>query len=55
MVGETDTTGGELELLLLGPIEVRAGGTPVALGGAKPTALLADLVLHLGRSSRSTG
>ncbi|HEY2936390.1 MAG TPA: BTAD domain-containing putative transcriptional regulator [Gaiellaceae bacterium] len=37
-----------LELRLLGPLEARRGGTPIALGGRKPRALLADLAVHLG-------
>src|SRR6478735_5092754 len=34
---------------ILGPLEVRAGGRLVALGGAKPRAVLAVLVLHRNR------
>src|SRR5262245_5755135 len=49
VVDEEEAAGGEVELLLLGPVEVRANGAPVALGGAKPTALLADLALRLGQ------
>jgi len=37
-----------LEFRLLGPLEVRADGRPVALGGAKPRALLAVLLLQPG-------
>ena len=48
-----DGTGGagtpELEVRLLGPIEVERGGEPVALGGQKPRALLAVLALEPGR------
>ena len=40
--------GCELELRLLGPLELLRAGTPVALGGAKPRALLAVLALDLG-------
>jgi DNA-binding SARP family transcriptional activator/tetratricopeptide (TPR) repeat protein len=39
---------GVLELRLLGTLEARRGGEPVMLGGAKPRALLADLLVHLG-------
>jgi DNA-binding SARP family transcriptional activator len=39
----------ELEVRLLGPIEVERGGEPVALGGQKPRALLAVLALEPGR------
>ena len=39
----------ELEVRLLGPIEVERGGDPVALGGQKPRALLAVLALDPGR------
>jgi predicted ATPase/DNA-binding SARP family transcriptional activator len=35
-----------MEFRILGPLEVRAGDRPVALGGAKPRALLATLALH---------
>jgi predicted ATPase/DNA-binding SARP family transcriptional activator len=35
-----------MELGILGPLEVRAGGRPVAVGGAKPRAVLAMLALH---------
>jgi DNA-binding SARP family transcriptional activator/ABC-type transport system substrate-binding protein len=35
-----------MEFRLLGPVEALRGGTPVALGGAKPRALLALLLLH---------
>ncbi len=38
-----------MELRLLGPFEASRGGRPVALGGPKPRALLALLVLDLGR------
>src|SRR6266508_4206618 len=37
-----------LELRLLGALEARRGGELVMLGGAKPRALLADLLVHLG-------
>ena len=36
----------EMEFGILGPLEVRAGGDVVALGGPKPRALLAVLLLH---------
>ena len=39
----------ELEVRLLGPIEVERDGAPVALGGQKPRALLAVLALDPGR------
>ena len=39
----------DLEVRLLGPIEVERGGEPVALGGQKPRALLAVLALDPGR------
>src|SRR6187399_1776919 len=39
----------ELEVRLLGPIEVERGGEPVALGGQKPRALIAVLALEPGR------
>jgi DNA-binding SARP family transcriptional activator/tetratricopeptide (TPR) repeat protein len=39
----------ELEVRLLGPIEAERNGTPVALGGPKPRALLAVLALEPGR------
>jgi len=35
-----------LEFGILGPLEVRADGRPVALGGAKPRAVFAVLALH---------
>jgi DNA-binding SARP family transcriptional activator len=38
-----------LEFRLLGPLEVRRGGEPLALGGARPRALLAFLLLGRGR------
>jgi DNA-binding response OmpR family regulator len=40
------TAGEVLEFRILGPIEVAAGGQPVALGGMKARALLAFLLLH---------
>src|SRR5712692_8763816 len=39
---------GALEVLLLGPLEVRRDGAPLRLGGAKPRMLVADLALHVG-------
>jgi DNA-binding SARP family transcriptional activator len=36
------------EVHLLGPLEVLREGEPLPLGGARPRALLADLVVHLG-------
>src|SRR5436190_12875523 len=41
--------GPRVEFRLLGPLEVLLGGQPIELGGAKPRALLADLLLHLGQ------
>lgn len=35
-----------MNLLILGPLEVRVEGVPVPLGGAKPRAMLAALLLH---------
>lgn len=40
---------GALELRLLGALEARRAGERLRVGGAKPRALLADLLLHLGR------
>ena len=40
------TSHGVLEFGILGPLEVRADGRAVALGGAKPRAVLAVLALH---------
>ncbi len=37
-----------MEFLVLGPVEVRVGRTPLGLGGPRPRAVLADLVLHSG-------
>jgi len=39
----------ELEVRLLGPLEVMRGGSTVPLGGPKPRALLAALALEVGR------
>lgn len=39
----------ELELRILGPPEILAGGRPLALGGAKQRTLLAMLALHANR------
>ena len=36
-----------MEFRLLGPLEVRSGGTPLSLGGPKQRALLALLLLHV--------
>jgi DNA-binding SARP family transcriptional activator len=49
MDGATGAGTPELEVRLLGPIEVGRAGTPVALGGPKPRALLAALALEAGR------
>jgi predicted ATPase/DNA-binding SARP family transcriptional activator len=40
---------GEVEFWILGPLEVRDGGSARALGGAKQRALLAILLLHANR------
>src|SRR5690242_384063 len=40
--------GSSLEFRLLGPLEAGSAATPVVLGGTKPRALLADLLVHLG-------
>lgn len=37
-----------MDVCLLGPVEVSSGGQRIALNGAKPTAILAALVVHLG-------
>ena len=37
-----------MEFSVLGPLEVRAGGRAVSLGGAKPRGVLAFLLLHAG-------
>ena len=45
-----------MELGLLGPVEVIGDdGLPVALGGPRPRALLALLLLHPNQPSRPTG
>jgi DNA-binding SARP family transcriptional activator/tetratricopeptide (TPR) repeat protein len=49
MDGATGAGTPELEVRLLGPIEVARAGTSVALGGPKPRALLAVLALDAGR------
>src|SRR4029078_5244314 len=36
------------EIRVLGPVEVSAGGRPVAIGAGKPRALLVMLALHEG-------
>ncbi|THA76810.1 BTAD domain-containing putative transcriptional regulator [Streptomyces sp. A0592] len=41
-------SGDTVDLCLLGPVEVVSGGRRIALNGAKPTAILAALVVHLG-------
>ena len=41
---------GQVEFRLLGAVEVRRGGTPVALGGPRQRALLALLLLQPGRT-----
>ncbi|MEV7283447.1 BTAD domain-containing putative transcriptional regulator [Streptomyces sp. NPDC093252] len=37
-----------MDVRLLGPVEVWSGGRRIPLGGAKPTAIFAALVVHLG-------
>ena len=37
-----------MEVLLLGPLEVRSSGERLPLGGPRQRALLADLALHAG-------
>src|SRR3954453_17263211 len=39
----------QLEFLVLGPLEVRAAGIPLPLGGPKQRALLALLILNANR------
>ncbi len=41
-------SGDAVDVCLLGPVEVLSGGHRIALKGAKPTAILAALVVHLG-------
>ncbi|MDX6759299.1 BTAD domain-containing putative transcriptional regulator [Streptomyces sp. F8] len=41
-------SGDAVDVCLLGPVEVWSGGHRIALKGAKPTAILAALVVHLG-------
>ena len=49
-MGETGAAGtGELEVRLLGPLEVLRAGDAVSVGGPKPRALLAVLALEAGR------
>src|SRR5262245_30205123 len=40
--------GGNLQISVLGPVEVTVDGRPVAIGAGKPRALLALLALHEG-------
>src|SRR4051812_22355857 len=40
--------GGHMEIRVLGPVEVSAGGRPVAIGAGKPRALLVMLAVHEG-------
>jgi WD40 repeat protein/DNA-binding SARP family transcriptional activator len=42
------SNGGELEFAVLGPVEVRRDGRPLALTGVRQRALVAFLVLHAG-------
>lgn len=43
------STGGEVDYLLLGPVEVRQAGIAVAVGGPRQQALLAAMVLRANR------
>src|SRR5919202_50294 len=45
-----DTPPNELEFRILGPVEVRAGGEVLQLGGPKQRALLALLLIDAGRA-----
>jgi predicted ATPase/DNA-binding SARP family transcriptional activator len=47
--GMADSSGGGLQIELLGPVEARVDGRPVALGGQRPRALFAVLALMGGR------
>jgi DNA-binding SARP family transcriptional activator/tetratricopeptide (TPR) repeat protein len=47
---ERPGSGQELELRLLGPFEIRAGGRIIDVGGAKQRVLLAALLLQAGRA-----
>jgi DNA-binding SARP family transcriptional activator len=49
MVGPRRGGSRRLEIRLLGPLEVEREGTPLALGGPKPRALLSALALEVGR------
>src|SRR3954447_12228502 len=49
-IDEPSAAARTLTLSLLGPLDVRIDGDPVELGGAKPRALLALLLLEPGRS-----
>lgn len=40
-----EPAGGRMEFRILGPLEVREGGRPLPLGGAKQRAVLAILLL----------
>ena len=48
--GGFDPEPAPMDFRLLGPVEARDASGPVALGGAKPRALLALLLLHAGRT-----
>jgi DNA-binding SARP family transcriptional activator len=52
--GAFDPAPAPMDFRLLGPVEARDAGGPVALGGAKPRALLALLLLHAGRTLSTT-
>ncbi len=42
-------TSAQLQFSLLGPLDVRVAGRPLAIGGTKPRMLLATLLLHANR------
>ena len=44
-----------MEFLVLGPVEVRVGRAPLGLGGPRPRAVLADLLVHAGSVLSTAG
>ena len=42
-----------MEFGVLGPVEVTAGGRPLAMGGARARAVLAVLLAHARRSAEA--